>query len=214
MYQQFFKRFFDICGALLLCVPVLLVIIIVGPLIYLEDRGSIFYNAQRVGRQGQPFKMFKLRSMYVNAPDIRLADGSTYNGEDDPRVTRIGKLIRKASIDELPQVFNVLIGDMSFIGPRPNLVSVPYEELPEIEQRRLAVRPGITGYNQAYFRNSIPAEERFLHDVYYVEHLTFLFDVKIIFQTIKTVIKQENINSQGIEQKDTVSAAQKSQNGR
>lgn len=91
------------------------------PLIWLTDRGPTFYNAQRVGLNGKIFKMFKFRSMKVNAPDIRNTDGSTFNSSDDPRVTRIGRFIRKTSIDEIPQILNVLIGDMSFVGPRPVL---------------------------------------------------------------------------------------------
>ena len=120
MYKKFFKRFFDIVISLLALPFVLLSIILVAPIIYFTDKGPVFYNAERVGKDGKPFKMYKLRSMYVNAPDIRLADGSTYNGEDDPRVTPVGRFIRKTSIDELPQVINVLQGRMSWIGPRPD----------------------------------------------------------------------------------------------
>ena len=192
MYQRFLKRFFDICGALILCIPVLFIIAIVGPVIYFEDRGSIFYNAERVGRNGRCFKMFKLRSMRMNAPDIRLADGSTYNGEDDPRVTRIGRIIRKTSIDELPQVFNVLIGDMSFIGPRPDPVDW-LERYPDEYRGFLAVRPGITGYSQAYFRNGADGLQKMQNDLYYAENLSFWMDVKILFQTVRTVLMHENI---------------------
>ena len=192
MYQRFFKRLFDFCGALLLSLPVLLVIAVVGPVIYFEDHGSIFYNAERIGRNGKPFKMFKLRSMYVNAPDIRLADGSTYNGEDDPRVTRIGKILRKTSIDELPQVFNVLLGDMSFIGPRPDPLDW-LERYPEEYRGFLAVQPGITGYNQAYFRNGADGLQKMQNDLYYAENLSFSLDFKILLQTVRVVLKRENI---------------------
>ena len=192
MYQRFLKRFFDICGALILCIPVLFIIAIVGPVIYFEDRGSIFYHAERVGRNGRCFKMFKLRSMRMNAPDIRLADGSTYNGEDDPRVTRIGRIIRKTSIDELPQVFNVLIGDMSFIGPRPDPVDW-LERYPDEYRGFLAVRPGITGYSQAYFRNGADGLQKMQNDLYYAENLSFWMDVKILLQTVRTVLMHENI---------------------
>ena len=117
MYKHFFKRLFDIVISLFAMPFVLIVIAVFAPIIYFTDRGNPFYNAERVGKNGKPFKMYKLRSMYVNAPDIRLSDGSTYNGEDDPRVTPIGRVIRKASIDELPQIINVLRGLMSLIGP-------------------------------------------------------------------------------------------------
>ena len=121
MYKHFFKRLFDLIIALFALPFVLLLILIMVPLIWLTDRGPTFYNAQRVGLNGKIFKMFKFRSMKVNAPDIRNTDGSTFNSSDDPRVTRIGRFIRKTSIDEIPQILNVLIGDMSFVGPRPVL---------------------------------------------------------------------------------------------
>ena len=131
--------------------------------------------------------------MKVNAPDIRMANGDTYNGDDDPRVTKIGRFMRKTSIDEIPQFINVLIGDMSFIGPRPDLpdfLEVYQKDYPDI----LSVKPGITGYNQAYFRNSIDGAEKMKNDDYYAKHLTFWMDVKIVFKTIKTVLYRENIN--------------------
>lgn len=195
MYKKFFKRAIDIVLSLIATPFVLLAIIIMAPFIYLEDRGPIFYNATRRGRNGKTFKMFKLRSMYLNAPDIKNADGSTFNSDNDPRVTKIGRIMRKTSVDELPQILNVLIGDMSFIGPRPTLAVRPYEELPEINKKRLQVRPGITGYAQAYYRNSITQEEKFKHDCYYVDNVSFVLDVKILFQTVFSVLKRENINT-------------------
>ena len=193
MYKRIFKRAIDIILSLIATPFVLLVIAIMAPFIYLEDKGPVFYNGTRRGRNGKSFKMFKLRSMYVNSPDIKAADGSTYNGEDDPRVTKIGRFMRKTSIDELPQILNVLIGDMSFIGPRPSLAKTPYDQLPETSKYRLQVRPGVTGYAQAYYRNSITQDEKFKHDCYYVDNVTFLLDVKIILQTVKSVLKRENI---------------------
>lgn len=193
MYKKFFKRAIDIVLSLIATPFALLAIAVMAPIIYLEDKGPVFYNATRRGMNSKNFKMFKLRSMYVNSPDLHAADGSTYNGEDDPRVTKVGKFMRKTSIDELPQILNVLIGDMSFIGPRPSLAKTPYEELPEINKHRLEMRPGITGYAQAYYRNSITQAEKFKHDCYYVDNVTFLMDVKIILQTVKSVLKRENI---------------------
>ncbi len=193
MYKAFFKRAIDIFVSLLALPFVLLVILIFAPIIHFTDRGPVFYNASRRGKDGREFKMYKLRSMYVNSPNLRNADGSTYNAADDPRVTKIGRLMRKTSIDEFPQFLNVLLGDMSLIGPRPTMPTTPYEELPELARRRLEVRPGITGYNQAYFRNSVTAEERRQNDVYYVDNLSFALDVKILFQTVATVLKRENI---------------------
>ena len=204
MYKKFFKRAIDILLSLIALPFVLLAIIIMAPFIWLEDRGPIFYNAVRRGRNGKNYKMFKLRSMYVNAPDLRNADGSTYTGADDPRVTKVGRFMRKTSIDELPQILNVLIGDMSFIGPRPTLVVTPYEKLGEIPKKRLQVRPGITGYAQAYYRNSITQEEKFKHDCYYVDNISFLLDVKILFQTAFSVLKRENINATAETNKEKV----------
>lgn len=194
MYKKYGKRIIDIILGLFTLPFIIIILIIFGPIIYFTDKGSIFYNAERVGKKGQIFKMYKLRSMRVNAPDLRNSDGSTYNGDDDPRVTTIGKIMRKTSIDEVPQFLNVIKGDMSIIGPRPNLPTVPYNELPELEKRRLDVKPGITGFNQAYFRNSVSSVEKFKNDVYYVENLTLGMDIKVFFHTIISVLKRENIN--------------------
>ena len=194
MYKYVFKRWIDIIISLLAMPFFIPILIIVAPLIWIDDPGPIFYNAPRLGYKGKVFKMYKFRSMKVNAPDIRNADGSTYNGDNDPRVTRIGRILRKTSVDEIPQFLNVLKGDMSLIGPRPNLPSVPFNKLPKIEKQRLLVRPGITGYNQAYYRNSVSADEKFKNDVYYVRNLNFSLDIKILVQTVKSVLKKENIN--------------------
>ena len=207
MYKNFFKRLIDILLSLVATPFVLLVIIIMAPFIYFEDKGPVFYNATRRGKNGKNFKMFKLRSMYVNSPDLKNPDGSTFNSDKDPRVTKIGRVMRKTSIDELPQILNVRIGDMSFIGPRPTLAITPYAELPEHRKKRLQVRPGITGYAQAYYRNSITQEEKFKHDCYYVDNVSFLLDVKILFKTVLSVLKRENINTTTEapkEQKETV----------
>ena len=196
MYRHFFKRLIDIVSALILLPLVLLVIFIMTFIIRIDDNGPVFYNAKRMGRNGKPFKMFKLRSMKVNAPDLRNADGSTFNSDHDPRVTRTGRFMRKPSIDEIPQILNVLKGDMSFIGPRPVLANKPYTEYDEIRRKRLTVRPGITGYSQAFFRNSITQDEKFQYDCYYVDHLTFRLDVKILFVTVYSVLRRKNINTE------------------
>lgn len=116
MYSKRIKRVFDFIIGLLAMPFVLFITVILTPIIYLNDKGPIFYNASRIGKDGKPFKMYKFRSMMVNAPDIRNEDGSTYNGDDDPRVTKVGRFMRKTSIDELPQFFNVLLGDSGIIG--------------------------------------------------------------------------------------------------
>ena len=191
MYKHFFKRVIDIVLASIAFIGFLLVFIFAAPAIYLTDKGPIFYNAARRGKNGKSFKMYKFRSMYVNSPDIRNADGSTYNGENDPRVTKIGKIMRKTSIDELPQVINVLKGDMSIVGPRPTLAIKPYSEIEN--KKRYEVRPGITGYSQAYYRNSITQDEKFSYDEYYVDNVSFWLDVKIVFKTFFGVLVHKNI---------------------
>lgn len=166
-----------------------------SPIIYLSDPGPIFYNGLRRGRNGRTFKMFKFRSMYVNAPDLRNEDGSTFNSDNDPRVTKVGGIMRKLSIDEIPQLLNVLIGDMSFVGPRPTLATKTYEEIEVERRKRYDVRPGVTGYAQAYYRNSISQEEKYRLDLYYVDHISFVFDVKILIKTIESVLRRKNINN-------------------
>lgn len=116
MYSRGIKRVFDFIIGLIALPFVLVITIIMAPIIYLNDKGPIFYNASRLGKNGKPFKMYKFRSMMVNAPDIRNEDGSTYNGDDDPRVTKVGRFMRKTSIDELPQFLNVFLGDSGIIG--------------------------------------------------------------------------------------------------
>lgn len=193
MYKRYFKRMLDFMIALVATPFVVLIIIIMTPIIFLDDPGPIFYNAVRRGKNGKTFKMYKLRSMYVGSPDIKNSDGSTYNSATDPRVTKVGRIIRKLSIDEIPQILNVLKGDMSFIGPRPTLAKRPYEQLNDIQKKRLAVRPGITGYAQAYYRNSITQGEKFEYDCEYVDKISFWLDIKILVHTIFSVLKRENI---------------------
>lgn len=192
MYKNIIKRTLDIVISILLLPLFLLICLVVAPFIYIEDNGKIFYNAKRLGKNGKIFKMYKFRTMKMNSEDIRNKDGSTYNGEDDPRVTKIGKILRKTSIDEVPQILNVLKGDMSFIGPRPDLpehIDVYTNE----EKRKISIRPGITGYNQAYYRNSIEWKERIKNDIYYIDNISFIMDIKIIIKTIITVFKHEGV---------------------
>lgn len=196
MYVHFFKRLIDIVGALIILPFVLLEIIILAPFIYFTDKGPVFYNADRIGKEGKHFKMFKLRSMYVNSKDIRNADGSTYNSDHDPRVTPIGRIMRKTSLDEFPQFLNVLKGDMSFVGPRPKVGQIDYNNLTEDKKKSYSVKPGVTGYAQAYYRNSISNEEKYHFDAYYADHLTFWMDVKVVFMTVWSVIGSKNINTE------------------
>lgn len=193
MYKHFGKRLVDIIIGVMALPVVLVFVCVLGPIIYFSDRGSIFYKAKRIGQGGKMFGMYKFRSMIMNAPDIRLANGDTYNGDDDPRVTKIGRFMRRTSIDEIPQFLNVLGGTMSLIGPRPDtpdFLHVYEEKYPDI----LKIKPGLTGYNQAYFRNSIDGAEKMRNDNFYAQHLTLWMDVKIVLKTIKTVLFRENVN--------------------
>ena len=158
----------------------------------MEDHGPIFYMAERLGKDKQKFYMYKFRSMKVNAPNIMNKDGNTYNAKDDPRVTRVGRFLRETSIDEIPQVINVIKGEMSIIGPRASTWQALDSYLPD-ELDKLKVRPGITGYSQAYYRNSISAREKRLHDAWYANHASLGLDIKIFFKTIDMVLRHKNV---------------------
>jgi lipopolysaccharide/colanic/teichoic acid biosynthesis glycosyltransferase len=196
VYRRVVKRFFDLVLSIVALPFVALQFIIVAPLIKREDGGSVFYNAPRVGQHGRPFVMYKYRSMRMNAPDLKMADGSTYNSADDPRLTRIGAFLRRTSLDEAPQVLNILRGQMSFIGPRPDLAEEAALYEPG-EERKLQAKPGISGYAQVYGRNAIPWHERLRLDVYYVEHLSFSLDLRIFCKTFQTVFSQEGVYVDG-----------------
>lgn len=192
MYKNFFKRVFDLILALVALPFWFIILVIIGPIIYFQDKGSIFYNAPRLGKDGKVFKMYKFRSMKMNAPDLRNEDGSTFNAEDDPRLTKIGKFIRKTSLDETPQLLNIIKGDMSIIGPRPDLPEM--NEIYTLEEKnKLTVRPGITGFSQAYYRNSVNQAEKLEQDVYYAKNVSFRLDIKIFFKTIQTVVLRQNV---------------------
>lgn len=196
MYKRFFKRIIDFLAALCALPFVLLVIVIFGPIILITDKGPIFFRGYRVGKDGRQFRMYKLRSMYVGSKDIRNADGSTFNSSNDTRVTPIGRFLRKTSIDEMPQFLNVLFGDMSLIGPRPTVaLNLDLSTADEMTRKRYSVKPGITGYAQAYYRNSISSEEKLKWNCYYADNVSFMLDVKIIFKTIQSVILRKNINA-------------------
>lgn len=192
MYKDFFKRTFDFLIALIALPFVLFVCLCVWIAIKCDDGGPLFHMASRIGKNGKIFKMYKFRSMIVNAPDLRMADGSTYNAADDPRVTKVGKFLRRTSIDEIPQLLNVLLGDMALIGPRPDSAFYLEHYTPE-ERVILTVRPGITGWNQAINRNSVGTKEKLQADIYYVEHLSFLFDIKVLWLTIKIVLSHKDV---------------------
>lgn len=192
MYSNFIKRALDILISFLLSPFIVILSIPIGFLIKLEDGGSMFYCGERYGKNMKKFHMFKFRTMKMNAPDIRNIDGTTFNSSKDPRLTKIGSFLRKTSIDELPQLFNVLIGDMSLIGPRPSPLGNERTYNDFILQK-FKVRPGITGFNQALKRNGATLEERYRNDVYYVDNISFKLDMQIVYLTIKMVVSRKNV---------------------
>lgn len=192
MYKHFFKRVIDLVCALIALPFWLLLLILVAIAIKMDDGGPVFYKSARVGKNFKKFGMFKFRSMKVNAPDLRNADGGTWNSADDPRVTKVGKFLRETSLDETPQLLNIIKGDMSIIGPRAgDWESVDTYE--EDEKDKCKVVPGLTGYCQAYYRNNASVREKRLKDAWYANNVSFALDMKIFFKTIQTVVRHENL---------------------
>jgi len=191
MYKHFFKRFFDFLIALIALICISPILLVVTVWLHFANKGAgAFFFQERPGKDGKIFKVIKFKTM----TDERDANGELLPDAD--RLTRVGRLVRSTSIDELPQLFNVLKGDMSLIGPRPLLVQ--YLPLYSKEQaRRHEVRPGISGWAQCHGRNNISWTEKFKLDVWYVDHVSLMTDLKVIFITIKKVILKEDINQVG-----------------
>ena len=192
MYSRYIKRFLDIVICIVALPFFVILYIIFGLLIKIEDGGPVIYKSERIGRDYKPFMMYKFRSMSVNAPNLLNLDGSTYNAKNDPRQTKVGRFIRVTSIDETAQILNVLKGDMSIIGPRASLYSA-LKNYKEDEMDKMKVRPGITGFTQAYYRNYLSVREKRLKDAWYANNVSFWLDVNIFFKTILTVLKRDNI---------------------
>ncbi|MGD0497266.1 MAG: sugar transferase [Bryobacteraceae bacterium] len=159
--------------------------------------GPVLFRQLRLGLHGRPFTLLKLRSMMNNPPDLRNPDGSAYTGDDDPRVTPVGRFLRKTSLDELPQLFNVLRGDMSLVGPRPDQVD-QLRFYTEEEKRKLNVRPGITGLAQISGRNDIPWAQRKAYDLEYVRRRSLWLDWKILARTIPYILLRKGIAEKGM----------------
>lgn len=182
IYQRTLDIILSLIG-LLIGVPL---IFIFGILIKIEDKGPITYKQERLGKGGKRFYIYKLRSMRTDAEKF----GAKWAEKDDPRITKIGKFIRKTRIDELPQLFNILKGDMSIIGPRPERPSFTEEFNNEIPGfiNRLAIKPGLTGWAQVNGGYDITPEEKLVEDMYYIKHRSILLDFKILFKTVKVVL--------------------------
>jgi len=188
------KRCLDIGLCLILLVLSGPLILILWIAIRITSPGPAIFRQARVGKNGRQFIMLKFRTMVQNAPDLRNPDNSTFNSDDDPRLTSIGRVLRRTSLDELPQLINVIHGEMSMVGPRPELPEGPSSYLPH-QFARLAVRPGITGWAAVNGRNNVPMHIRRNMDAWYAENWSFSLDVRILWQTLRIVLHREGINA-------------------
>jgi len=180
------KRLLDVILSSILFslfIPIMLLSMV---LIKIESKGPALFLDRRIGLRGNAFNLYKLRTMYQNSPRGFVLD-------NDPRVTKIGSILRKASLDEIPQFINVLKGEMSLVGPRPDIVK-NYQKYDEKTKKRLTLRPGITGWAQVNGRSRISWDERYRFDLEYIDNVSFRFDLKIVLLTIKNVILMKNIN--------------------
>lgn len=193
----FFKRLFDILFSLILIIVCLPIFIVVSIIVICSSKGSAFYVAERIGKNGKPFKMIKFRTMIKGAEksleeisDLNITDGPTFKMEDDPRITKVGRVLRKSSIDELPQLFNIFIGQMSFVGPRPPL-RAEVEQYDDFARLRLMAKPGLTCIWQCSGRNNIQFKRWMELDVEYLQKRNLFFDFWILLKTIPAVITQK-----------------------
>lgn len=193
MYLKF-KRFFEIILSFIALVVLSPLMLVVAILIKCESKGPVIFKQERLGLNGEVFKIYKFRSMCVGAEQIGTGQ---YSFADDPRVTKVGRFIRATSIDEFPQLVNILKGDMSFVGPRPPLTYHPWDisEYTEEQLHMFDVRPGITGWAQVHGRKEVEWHERIRLNVWYVNNVSLLLDIKILFMTVAKVLKNEdNVN--------------------
>ncbi|MCM8901693.1 sugar transferase [Caldicoprobacter algeriensis] len=180
------KRVMDIVLSLIGIIIAIPLMLIFGIAIKLESKGPVFYCQERVGKNGKVFMLYKLRSMYQNAEE----NGAKWAEKDDPRVTKVGRIMRKTRIDELPQLFNVLKGDMSIVGPRPERPIFTYqfnEQIPGFVNR-LQVKPGLTGWAQVNGGYELGPAEKLEYDLYYIENRSILMDIKIMLKTVKVIL--------------------------
>ncbi len=200
------KRFLDVTASFLWLVLLFPLLLTVSILIKIDSRGPVIFRQKRIGRNGKVFEIYKFRSMCVGAEKT---GSGVYSGKGDARVTRIGKILRATSIDELPQLLNILKGEMSFVGPRPPLTYHPwkYEEYTDFQKRMFEVRPGITGWAQVNGRKDVEWHKRIELNVWYVDHMSLLLDIKIMFMTaFKVLTNADNENSGATVNKSTESS--------
>ena len=198
-FYSFIKRTFDIIFSFVFLFVLFIPFLIIALIIFIDDpKGSPFYVSERIGRRGKPFKMFKFRSMIIGAEDMldsmmkdNEKDGPAFKMHDDPRVTKIGHFIRKTSIDELPQLLNVLLGDMSIVGPRPPIMKEVVQYSRE-DLKRLLVKPGLTCIRQTRKkRDDVPFREWVAMDVEYIQKRSVFMDLKLIFKTVLVMFSKE-----------------------
>lgn len=190
----FIKRLFDFLGSLIGIVILSPILLIISITIKFSSKGPVFFKQKRLGKNGKVFNIFKFRTMVTNAENI--GDGLTVKNELDNRITGIGRFLRKLSLDELPQLFNVLLGNMSLVGPRPPVTYFPYDgyqNYPEWAKKRFLMKPGITGMAQVTVRNSVPWNDRIKVDNKYIDSFSLVLDFKILLLTIKKIFSTDNI---------------------
>lgn len=190
MYRRFFKSFFDFIFALLLFIIALIPMIIIGIAVKVSSNGPIFYRQVRVGKDGKLFRIFKFRTMIVDADK----KGEAFTAQNDWRITKVGKFLRNTSLDEIPQIINILKGEMSFIGPRPWVPEPVEPSDEEFYKKRTQTKPGITGYAQIMGRSSLTSEQKRRYEIYYVDNLSFELDFKIVLKTIGIVLMRKGVN--------------------
>lgn len=193
---MFLKRIFDIFFSIFLIIILSPLLLLIAAVIKLTSQGPVIFKQNRLGKDGEEFEIYKFRTMVENAEDM---GNGVYTLKDDPRVTTIGKILRKTSLDELPQLFNILKNEMSFVGPRPTLTYHPYEyqNYSSEQKKRFNVKPGVTGLAQLSGRKELPWEQRIEYDIEYVENYSFFYDLKLILKTIPKVLKMEaNYNTE------------------
>ena len=205
MYKHFFKRLFDIIFSLILLTVLTLPLLIIALAVKIDSKGPVVFKQKRLGKGGREFNIYKFRTMCVGAEQM---SGGVYSDSKDKRVTRVGRILRATSIDELLQVINVLKGDMSFIGPRPPLTYHPWpiEEYTEEQKRMFEVRPGVTGWAQVHGRKDVEWHKRILLNVWYVDHVSLWLDIKILFMTVfkvSTNADNENKGATVVKPEDT-----------
>ena len=198
---KFVKRAFDFIVALAAIVAISPLLLIISAIVYLGDPGPVIYGQLRIGKNGKAFKMWKFRSMYKNADKMidQLTDEqrqqyiTEFKIDNDPRITPVGNFLRKTSLDELPQLFNVLCNDMSLVGPRPLIESEIQTYYADMFDTLLSVKPGVTGYWQAYARNNATYQsgQRQQMEMYYVNHASIMLDIKILFRTVVSVLRKD-----------------------